>query len=43
MKIFQKKVNNKWIKYKYTKKNGLRVMNVKQRNPHIPFKGVKKK
>ena len=39
------KRNNAWVKYKFIKgkKGGrtIKVLNVKQRNPKVPFKGVK--
>jgi hypothetical protein len=31
---------NAWVKYEFTKK-GFTPLNVKQRNPNTPFKGVK--
>lgn len=32
---------NAWVIYKFTKKKGFKPLNVKQKNPDKPFKGVK--
>ena len=32
-----------WVKYKFTKHSGFKPIDVKQREPHIPFKGVRKR
>lgn len=37
---FNKKTN-RWVKYKHTS-SGIKVLDVKQRNPRVPFKGIKK-
>ena len=29
-----------WVKYKFTKKTGFRVLDVKQREPKKPFRGI---
>ena len=44
MPIFQtfNKRNKAWVKFKFTKK-GVKFIDVKQRNPRVPFKGVTKK
>lgn len=43
MVVLQKfnKRTKAWVKFKFTKK-GVRFLDVKQRNPRIPFKGIKK-
>jgi len=33
--------NNSWVKYKFTKKKGFMALDVKQKEPGIPFKGIK--
>jgi len=44
MPIFQafNRRNKAWVKFKLSKK-GFKVLDVKQRNPKVPFKGVPKK
>lgn len=32
-----------WVKYHWEKDTGFRPIDVKQRDPHIPFKGVIKR
>lgn len=41
MPVYQafNKRNKAWVKYKFTKQ-GFRVLNVKQNNPRVKFKGV---
>ena len=34
------KRTKRWVKYKFTKKNGFEVLDVKQREPMKKFKGV---
>lgn len=43
MKVYQKynKRNKSWIKIK-KEKDGVKIINVKQKEPRKPFKGVKK-
>lgn len=41
MQRFNKRIQA-WVKFKVTKK-GARILNVKQNNPKVPFKGIKKK
>tara|TARA_Y100000310_G_scaffold131715_1_gene130857 strand:+ start:176 stop:334 length:159 start_codon:yes stop_codon:yes gene_type:complete len=30
-----------WVKFKFEKGNGFRIIDVKQRNPMVKFKGIK--
>ena len=39
---FNKKIDA-WVKYDFTKGKGFTVLDVKQRRPQVPFKGVKKR
>jgi len=41
MPIYQafNKRNKSWVKYEFTK-NGFKVIDVKQRNPKVKFKGI---
>lgn len=39
LQTFNKKTNA-WVKFKFTK-NGVKFLDVKQRNPAVPFKGIK--
>ena len=32
-----------WVKYKFTDTGGFKVLDVKQKNPTVPFKGVTKR
>jgi len=33
--------NKSWVKYHFSKERGFHPINVKQRNPSIPFKNIK--
>lgn len=35
--------NGAWVVYKFVKGKGFKVVNVKQRNPRIPFKNIKQR
>lgn len=35
--------NKAWVKYSFSKKTGFKALDVKQKNPRVPFKGVKKR
>ena len=39
---FNKRINA-WVKYKFTKKKGFTPLDIKQREPLKPFKGIKKR
>jgi len=45
MRVFQKfnKRTDAWVKYAKKSDGTTRILNVKQKNPAVPFKGVKKK
>jgi len=32
-----------WVKYKFAKGKGFKPLNVKEREPKVPFKGIPKK
>lgn len=38
---FNKRINA-WVKFDFKKGKGFTVLDVKQRNPAVPFKGVKR-
>lgn len=31
----------RWVKFEFTKKNGFKVLDVKEKDPTKPFKGIK--
>jgi len=40
--VFNNK-NKSWVKYKFNKEQGFIPLDVKQRNPRVPFKGIPKR
>lgn len=42
MPVYQayNKRSKAWVKYKFTKKKGFKVLDVKQKNPGVKFKGI---
>jgi hypothetical protein len=39
--VFNKKTGA-WVKFKFMKNGKAKFLDVKQRNPRVPFKGIKK-